>query len=179
MMAAATPQARSTARGKKPRSGRLTWKLAIILAAAAAALSGGVVYWHSRLWPAPSAIGEHNPEPPSYLELKPFVVTIANSAGIPHFVEVGVNLAFATKDTGAAIATVLPEVQDTLRATVLGFKVDDVMTPAGVDKLREEMVAALNRLFLKRFGTAEVRRLTGSASRDVVANLYFSTLIVE
>jgi flagellar basal body-associated protein FliL len=177
MMAGAT-QAASTAGGKKRRFA-LSWKLALILAAAAASLGGGAVYWRLQLAPAPTAAVEKKPEPPSYLELKPFVVTIANSADIPHFVEVGVNLSFAAKDTGAEIATVLPEVQDALRATLLGFKVDDIMTPAGVDKLRQDMVAALNRLFVKRFGVGEVTRLTGSASRGVVTNVYFSTLIVE
>jgi flagellar basal body-associated protein FliL len=158
----------------------LSWKLMLLLAAALAALSSGAVYWYLRARPAPTAVVERAPELPFYLELKPFVISIVNSAGIPHFVQLGLNLALSGKDAGGAVGAILPEIQDTLRQTVLGFKVEDIVTPAGVDKLREAMIADINRLLLRRLGAAEVKRLSAeSPNGKVVANVYFSTLIVE
>ena len=168
------------ARGKGSRRLVLSWKLVLLLAAALAALSSGAAYWYLRSRPAPAAAVERAPDPPSYLELKPFVISIVNGAGIPHFVQLGLNLALSGKDAGSALGTILPEVQDTLRQTVLGFKVEDIVTPAGVDKLREAMIADIHRLLLRRLGAGEVKRLSaGSPNGKVVTNVYFSTLIVE
>ena len=180
-MTEANQQAESAlTRGKRSRGLVLSWKLAALLAAALAALSGGAIYWSLRARPAPPVAVERAPEPPFYLELKPFVVSVDNSAGMPHFVQLGLNLALSGKDAGNAVGAVLPEVQDALRQTVLGFKVEDIVTPAGVDKLRGAMIAAINRLLSQRLGAAEVRRLAaGSPNGGVVGNVYFSTLIVE
>ena len=63
---------------------------------------------------------------------------------------------------------------------MLTFKVDDIVTPAGLGKLREAMIANVNRVLLHRLGAERVKRLSGGeAHGGVVQNIYFSTLIVE
>lgn len=67
-----------------------------------------------------------------------------------------------------------------MRQTALGFKVEDIVTPAGVDKLRQAMLAAANRLLVQRLSAEEVKRLSGSQPNgQAVQNVFFSTLIVE
>jgi flagellar basal body-associated protein FliL len=157
-----------------------SWKILALLVLALAAGAGAAGYW--LLMPRHSAELAKDPaaEPPFYLELKPFVVSIANDAGTPHFVQLGLSLELSGKDAGNAVSAILPEVQDTMRQTALGFRVEDIVTPAGVDRLRQAMVAADNHLLLQRLGAAEVKRLnSGKTNGGVVQNLYFSTLIVE
>jgi flagellar basal body-associated protein FliL len=179
-MTDANQTAAAAAGGQRRRGLVLSWKLVVLLTAALAALSSGAVYWYLRARPAPPVAADRVPEPPSYLELKPFVISIVNNSGTPHFVQLGLNLALAGKDAGGAVSAILPEIQDSLRQTVLGFKVEDIVTPAGVDKLREAVVADINHLLLRRLGAAEVKRLSaGGDHGKIVVNVYFSTLIVE
>jgi flagellar FliL protein len=150
-----------------------------------AAAGGGAGYWFFIPRPPTApAPGEQAVKPelplPFYLEVKPFVVSIVNSAGVPHFVQMGVNLALSGSEAGNALTAVLPEVQDAMRQTAVGFKVDDVVTPAGIDKLREAMIANANRALLQRLGPDRVNRLSsGEPNGAVIKNIYFTTLIVE
>ncbi len=112
-----------------------SWKIIAVLAIAIAACAGGA-YWFLAPRQAAPIANNHVAELPLYLEIKPFVVSVANDAGSPHFVQLGINLAVPGKMQGTPSPAVLPEVQDTLRQTALGFKVEDIVTPAGVDKLR-------------------------------------------
>lgn len=156
-----------------------SWKMIAVLVIAIAACAGGA-YWFLAPRQAPQIANNHVSEPPFYLEIKPFVVSIANDAGSPHFVELGINLALPGKDAGNAITGILPEIQDALRQTALAFKVEEIVTPAGVDKLRQAMLAAANRLLAQRLGAEQVKRLGGAQPNGrVVQNVYFSTLIVE
>jgi flagellar basal body-associated protein FliL len=165
-------------RGRSPAF--WSWKIIAILLLTIAAVAGGVGYWYFASRPAPQVADDPVPEPPFYLEIKPFVVSIANDTGSPHFVQLGVNLALSGKAAGAAVTVMLPEIQDALRQTALGFKVEDIVTPAGVDKLRQAMIATANRLLLQQLGADGVKQLTGGKRNGgVVQHLYFSTLIVE
>jgi flagellar basal body-associated protein FliL len=155
-------------------------KIIAAVLAALVAIAGGAGYWY--LMPRNSAppVNDQAAEPPFYLELKPFVVSIGNDAGTPHFVQLGLNLALSGKNAGAAVGTILPEIQDAMRQTVLAFKVEDIVSPAGVDRLRQAMVESANHLLLERLGAVEVARLNGGyRSGGIVRSLYFSTLIVE
>jgi flagellar basal body-associated protein FliL len=166
---------------KRGRSAALpSWRMIALLMVALVAIAGGAAYWY--LAPRQSAQLAKNPaaEPPFYLELKPFVVSLANGEGTPHFVQLGLNLALSGKAAANAVSAILPEVQDTLRQTVLAFKVEDIVTPTGVDRLRKAMIEAANHLLLQRLGAAEVKRLSGGKpNAGVVQSVYFSTLIVE
>jgi flagellar basal body-associated protein FliL len=161
-----------------------SWKTIVAVLVFLAAGAGGAGYWYFFLRPPGGDAIEQAPKPepslPVYLEIKPFVITIANSAGTPHFVQVGVNLALAGSDAVNAVTAVLPEVQDAMRQTAVAFKVDDIVTPAGIDKLRQAMIADANRILLQRFGSDKANRLSGGESNGaIIRNIYFTTLIVE
>jgi flagellar basal body-associated protein FliL len=149
-----------------------------------AGLAGAAGYWYFALREpavAPNEQAQSAELPlPYYLEIKPFVVSITNSAGTPHFVQLGLNLTVSGSNAGNAVTALLPEIQDAVRQTALGFKVDDIVSPEGVDKMREAMVANANRALLRRLGAERVKRLaSGEPDGRVVQNIYFSTLIVE
>jgi flagellar basal body-associated protein FliL len=157
-------------------------KMIVMALTALLAIGGGAGGWWfmTRHSPPPIAAATTATAAPFYLELKPFVVSVASDSGTPHFVQLGLNLALPGKDAGDAVSGILPEVQDTLRQTALAFKAEEILTPAGVDRLRQAMIASANRLLVQRLGAAEVMRLNGeNKSGGVVRNLYFSTLIVE
>jgi flagellar basal body-associated protein FliL len=117
---------------------------------------------------------------PSYVTLKPFVVTMTNTAGTPHFVQLGVDLNLSDAAAGNMVAAVLPEVQDAFRQTLLRFQVDDIVTAEGVDKMRAALLASVNQVLLQRLGAERFKRLSGGEpTGGVVRNIYFSTLIVE
>jgi flagellar basal body-associated protein FliL len=156
-----------------------SWKMIAVLVIGIGACAAAA-YWFLAPRQAASVTNNRGPDLPLYLEIKPFVVSIANDAGSPHFVQLGINLAVSGKDAGNALTGILPEIQDAMRQTALGFKVEDIVTPAGVDKLRQAMLAAANRLLVQRLGGEEVRRLSGSQPNGhAVQNVFFSTLIVE
>jgi flagellar basal body-associated protein FliL len=157
-------------------------KMIVMALIALITIGGGAGGWWfmTRHSPPPVAAATTATAAPFYLELKPFVVSVASDAGTPHFVQLGLSLALPGKDAGDAVSGILPEVEDALRQTVLAFKAEEILTPAGVDRLRQAMIASANRLLLRRLGTAEVMRLNGeNQNGGVVRSLYFSTLIVE
>ena len=55
----------------------------------------------------------------------------------------------------------------------------DAVTPAGIDKLRQAVIANTNGVLLQRLGPERVGRLTGEPNGGLIQNLYFTTLIVE
>jgi flagellar basal body-associated protein FliL len=147
-------------------------------------MAGGAAYWYFLLREHTEVAKEHVPELdlplPFYLEIKPFVVSVVNSAGAPHFVQMGVNLTLSGSGASDVVTALLPEVQDTMRQTTLGFKVDDIVTPAGVDRLREAMIENVNRTLLRRLGADRVKRLGGGEQNSgIVQNIYFSTFVIE
>jgi flagellar basal body-associated protein FliL len=157
-----------------------SWKMLVLLVVVVAAIAGGAGYWYLAPRQTPQLAKDRAPALPFYLEVKPFVVSVATGYDTPHFVELGVNLALPGSDAGNAVTAVLPEVQDAMRQTVLAFKLEDIVTPAGVDKLRAAMIASANRLLLQRLGADQVGRLTGGKPGGrLIQNLFFSTLIVE
>jgi flagellar basal body-associated protein FliL len=156
-----------------------SWKMIAVLVIGIGACAAAA-YWFLAPRQAASVTNNRGPDLPLYLEIKPFVVSIANDAGSPHFVQLGINLAVSGKDAGNALTGILPEIQDAMRQTALGFKVEDIVTPAGVDKLRQAMLAAANRLLVQRLGGEEAKRLSSSQPNGhAVQNVFFSTLIVE
>lgn len=157
----------------------LSRKIIAFVLVAVAAVIGAAGYWYSAGRQPPQRAEEHAAEPPFYLELKPFVVSVASSTGTTRFLQMGLDLALSGKDAGNAVTAVLPEIQDALRQTALGFNAEEIVTPAGVDRLRQAMIISANRLLMQRLGAAEVKRLIGKSNGGVVRNILFSTLIVE
>jgi flagellar basal body-associated protein FliL len=154
-------------------------KIIALVLVAVAAVIGAAGYWYSAGRQPSQRAEERAAEPPFYLELKPFVVSIASSTGTPRFLQLGLDLALSGKDAGNAVTAVLPEIQDALRQTALGFSAEDIVTPAGVDRLRQAMIISANRLLMQRLGAAELKSLTGKTNGGVIQNILFATLIVE
>jgi flagellar basal body-associated protein FliL len=154
------------------------WTIVGLSLIAIAALAAGYWYWTARQPPATAAAG--TVEPPFYLDLKPFVVSVTDSSGTPHFVQLGLSLALSQRAAGIAVESVMPEILEAMRETVLAFRVEDIVNRAGVDRLRQAIVAAANRVLLQRLGAAEVKRLAAGASTGgIVQNAFLPTLIVE
>jgi flagellar FliL protein len=117
---------------------------------------------------------------PYFLDLKPFVVSLPNSNGTPHFVQLGISLQLPRSAAGEVVTAVLPEIQDAMRQTLLGFKIDDLQTPAGVDRVRKAMTEHLNEVTILVLGPERIAKLTsGSPNGVFVQNILFATLIVE
>lgn len=154
-------------------------KITALVLVAVAAVIGAAGYWYSAGRQPPQRAEERAAEAPFYLELKPFVVSIASSTGTPRFLQMGLDLALSGKGAGNAVTAVLPEIQDALRQTALGFNAEEIVTPAGVDRLRQAMIISANRLLMQRLGAAELKSLTGKTNGGVVQNILFATLIVE
>jgi flagellar basal body-associated protein FliL len=179
---AAEAAAVETVTGAGTGSGRslFGWKAIVLLAVVLAAAAGGAGYYFLVLR-APvhnEQAAPKEPPLPFYLEVKPFVVSMSGNDGATHFVQIGVNLTLSGTSLGNLVTAMLPEVEDTLRLTALSFKVNDITTPEGVDKMRARMTADLNRMLLQRLGAA---RIVGrnDGRKEVVQNIYFSQLIVE
>jgi flagellar FliL protein len=117
---------------------------------------------------------------PYFLDLKSFVVSMPNGSGTPHFVQLGISLQLPRSAAGEMVTAVLPEIQDAMRQTLLGFKIEDLQTPAGVDRVRKAMTEHLNEVMLRVLGPERIAKLTSGTPNGVfVQNILFATLIVE
>lgn len=178
MSDASQSAARTAAQSKAGRSRRGLMLIALLLVLIIAGGGGAYLYLGRQ-----SADRDGHPAKaaaplPFYLEVKPFVVSLNNGEGIPHFVQLGVTLSLSGPVLGKLITAVLPEVEDAMRQTLLAFKVDDITTPAGVDKMRKAMLANVNHVLLQQFGAARIREANGGQA-NAVRNIYFTTLTIE
>jgi flagellar basal body-associated protein FliL len=116
---------------------------------------------------------------PFFFEVKPFVVTMMSNSGPAHFVQLGVSLQ-VPQAAGTIIPALLPEIQDSMRQTLLGFKTEEMQNPDGINKLRQAMIHDLNELLTGVLGQEREAKLTaGSPNGVFVQNILFATLIVE
>src|SRR5215467_8043419 len=158
----------ATTRDRPGRQGGRTlrfWIVIVVLPILIAGAAGVSGYWYfflrGRTETGKEVVRQPEVALPFYLEIKPFVVSMVNSTGVPHFVQMGLNLTLSGSSAGDVVTAVMPEVQDAIRQTALGFKVDDIVTPDGVDKLRQAMIANTNGALLRRLGAERVKRLGG------------------
>ena len=80
------------------------------------------------------------PQPlPFYLEVKPFIVSMHDSQGQVHSVQLGVQLLLPSATGSNIVAAMMPAIADRLRLTLLADTLHDVTTPAGIDRLRQQM----------------------------------------
>jgi len=169
----------------KPKAGRRRGRwflMAIGLLLLLAAAGGGA--WYFYLSDPARHLSEKPPADdhplPSYLEIKPIVVSMVSTDGIFHYVQLGLNLTLSDAAASEAVAAVMPEIQDVIRQTLLGFKVDDVATAAGIDNVRGALLANVNQVLVQRLGAERIRRLKGGEGKNgVVQRIHFSTLVIE
>lgn len=157
-----------------------SWKIIAVVLALLAAAAGGAAYWFlvertsGQSRPAVAA----EPVLPFYLEVKPLVVSMRGSDGAAHIVQLGVNLTLSGGAVGKLVDAMQPEVQDAMRLTALSFQVDDIETPAGIEKMRAKMTADVNRMLRQRLGAERIAGVN-AGRKDAVQNIYFSTLVIE
>ncbi len=117
---------------------------------------------------------------PSFLDLKPLVVTVPSRNGPSHFVQLGASFQLTDAAGGEMITAVLPKVQDAMRQVLLTFKSEDLQTPEGIDKARAAMLAKVNAILVQVLGHERVVKATGGKpDAPVVQAIYFATLIIE
>ncbi|HWB48333.1 MAG TPA: flagellar basal body-associated FliL family protein [Stellaceae bacterium] len=166
----------------EPRGGSSLMKWALIGVIALLVLGcGGFAAWFFLLGGrAPQQAKEVEAPLPYFMDLKPFVVSLPNKNGSPHFVQLGISLQLPRAAAGEIVTAVLPEFQDAMRQTLLGFKTEDLQTPAGVDTVRKAMIEHLNQTATRVLGPERIAKLTaGAANGAFVQNILFATLIVE
>ena len=165
---------------RERRGGSSVMKWIIIAAAVLLLAGGGGAGWYFMFGHSGHQQKEAEAPLPYFLELKPFVVTMPGSNGTPHFVQLGASLQMPRAAAGEMATALLPEVQDTMRQTLLTFKSEDLQNPEGVDKVRKRMTKQLNELMASVLGKDRMARITdGSPDGQVVQNILFPTLIVE
>lgn len=126
----------------------------------------------------PGAPKEAAPAQPFFVEIKPFVVTVKATDGSMHYVQIALSLKVPNEEAIAAATSVMPEVEDTIRQAVLGFKIDDLQTKEGVNKLRAAITSGSNHVLLVALGPQKVEQLGGTAGM-LVSNIYFQNLVIE
>ena len=142
--------------------------------------AGGAVWYFFLGGRAPQQPKQIEAPLPYFLDLKPFVVSLPSASGTPHFVQLGISLQLPRAAAGEMVTAVLPEIQDAMRQTLLGYKSEDLQTPEGVNKVRKAMIDHLNAVMTHVLGADRVAKLTEGAEGGVfVQNILFSTLIVE
>jgi flagellar FliL protein len=172
------PEAAPAEAPPPPKGGRL--KLIIIVAVALLVVAGGGGGAWFFLLSAPSKAGpkELAPTQPYFVDVKPFVVTMKDEEGGMHYVQIALSLKVPGEDAVAAAGSVMPEILDMIRQAVLGFKLDELQTPDGVNKLRAAITTGTNRVLLRSLGGDKIARLGGTAGM-LVGNVYFQNLVIE
>lgn len=154
-------------------------KLLIIIVLALVILGGGGAYFFLFAGSKePAKAKEIAPAQPFFVEVKPFVVTVKAADGSMHYVQLALSLKVPNEEAVAAAGTVMPEIQDMIRQAVLGFKIDDLQTPEGVNKLRVAVTTGSNGVLLRALGGKKLDELGGKAGL-LVSNVYFQNLVIE
>jgi flagellar basal body-associated protein FliL len=154
--------------------------------AIALVLAAGAGAYHAGFFSLAGRVGGHSrhqaaPEPPLpfYLAVKPFSVTLRDSDGNLHLVQLGATLVLSNPSASNIITRMLPEIADTMRLTILAGKPSDIKTAAGIDKLRARMTRALNHLLRQRLGAGRIAVIAGGSSRNIIQNVFFLQLFVQ
>jgi flagellar basal body-associated protein FliL len=168
---------------EQPRK-RSWMKLAVMLLVGLLVVggAGGAVWYFLLGGKAYLAGGEKKVETPLpyFLEMKPFVVSVPSKAGPSRFVQLGFGLQLAGPESGTLITAILPQVQDAIRQTVLGFKADDLQDQASLEKVRQAVLANLNKTLLAVLGQERIEKAApGKPANAMVHAIFFQQLIVE
>lgn len=160
------------------KRGKLKLLIFILLPLLLIGGGGGAYFFLMSSPETPSGPKEAVPAQPFFVEIKPFVVTVKAADGSMHYVQIALSLKVPNETAIAAIGTIMPEEQDMIRQAVLGFKVDELQTQDGVNKLRNAIITGSNRVFLQALGAQKIEQLGGTAGM-LVRNVYFQNLVIE
>jgi len=158
-------------------------KLKLIIIAVAALLvlggSGGGAYFFLFAGDDSEQAKEAEPPAPAFVEIKPLVVTIRSVDGGQHYLQLGMSMKVPTADAATAIGSVMPEVLDAMRQTILAYKSDELETSDGVNKLRGALVGDVNGVLVRSLGTGKIKKLGDDSGKALVSNIFFSSLVIE
>jgi flagellar FliL protein len=169
---------------ERPRK-RSMMKLMIMALAGLLVLGGaGGAVWYFLLGGKAYLSGDANKKAetplPYFLELKPMVVSVPSKAGPSRFVQIGLGLELAGSESGTLITAILPQVQDAIRQTVLGYKADDLQEQGSLEKVRQAILTNLNKTLLTDLGAQRIEKAApGKPTNAMVHAIYFQQLIVE
>ena len=180
--AAAKGRATEADEAEAPPKKRGKLKLIVILAVALIVILGGAGGAYMFLFAGgdakPKEAKEAAPPLPFFVEVKPFVVTMKAADGSMHYVQIALSLKVPNEEAVAAAGAVMPEIQDMIRQAVLGFKIDELQTQDGVNKLRTAVTAGSNKVLLVALGGPKIDKLGGKGGM-LVNNVYFQNLVIE
>jgi len=180
--AAAKGRAPEADEAEAPPKKRGKLKLIVILAVALIVILGGAGGAYMFLFAGgdakPKEAKEAAPPLPFFVEVKPFVVTMKAADGSMHYVQIALSLKVPNEEAVAAAGAVMPEIQDMIRQAVLGFKIDELQTQDGVNKLRTAVTAGSNKVLLVALGGPKIDKLGGKGGM-LVNNVYFQNLVIE
>ncbi len=107
-------------------------------------------------------------EPALYTPLDPpFVVSFNDKAGDTRFVQLTLQAMARKQKTIDAIKQHSPAIRNAFLFLISGYKVEDLETVQGKEKLRKEMLAAANDILVKNTGSADME------------DLYFTSLVIQ
>jgi len=118
--------------------------------------------------PAEEAEPDKPLEPAIYTPLDPpFVVSLEDAAGDARFLQLTLQAMARDEHTINQIKTHAPAIRNAFLFLISGYKVEDLATLKGKEKLRADMLAAANEI---------MERNTGKAG---IEELYFTSLVIQ
>jgi flagellar protein FliL len=165
----------------EPPKKRGRFKLILIVLVALIALGGGGGYYYMFMMKAKPQSGvAEKPAPalPHFVDVKPFVITVKGTDNNLHYVQLALSLKVPGEPAAKSTDAVMPEILDMIRQTVFGFKLDQLQSADGVNKLRAALVTGSNHVLRQSLGDTKVKELGGKDDR-LVSNIYFSTLVIQ
>ncbi|HEX5048965.1 MAG TPA: flagellar basal body-associated FliL family protein [Gammaproteobacteria bacterium] len=107
-------------------------------------------------------------EPARYVPLDPpFVVSFENEGGETRFVQLTLQAMARSEKTIDAIKQHAPAIRNSFLFLISGYKVEELTTLKGKEKLRAEMLVAANQIMEKNTGSAGIEEL------------YFTSLVIQ
>ena len=107
-------------------------------------------------------------EPALYVPLDPpFVVSFENEGGETRFVQLTLQAMARSEKTIDAIKQHAPAIRNSFLFLISGYKVEELTTLKGKERLRADMLVAANQIMEKNTGTAGIEEL------------YFTSLVIQ
>jgi flagellar protein FliL len=129
-------------KSEKPKSGKRRLVLGVAVALMLAAVGGSVLYFHHSQVQASDAPANTDAPPVSVIHLDSFIVNLADEGQITYLraaIDLGVDRAPAGKES---IPTA--RIRDAIIGVLATRKSEELLTPEGKEKLKQDLLAALN-----------------------------------
>ncbi|MGC8971031.1 MAG: flagellar basal body-associated FliL family protein [bacterium] len=119
-------------------------KIVIIIAIIALVLIGGIIL---ALKFVTGSNNSKQQEKPVIVSLKKEILTnLANEGNIFHYIKVSVSLEVINSSAAKIVETEMPRIRDEIILVFNGAKVNELSTPAGIERVKERIIQRLNSL---------------------------------